>query len=269
MKRIILLLIIFMIAVSFAAVPTFSQENSNIDDQTAYASIVSSPDENVTDGNVPDATSDRRSLNVTDETFVPQDKQSKYKIYGMGGGFISASGRIMLGDENKYAEMNSDNLPMLHPVDGYSIALETKLWLALLFKEESMLRAGGSVRFSYNDGKLFPIFHIDELYFKWRYPMGDIIIGRNICSTFDPILFGGLLDGIQLNLNVPFLNFRSFMGYTGFLGLFHPYNNTYSISQYDRTYHEDSNLALLEPKYDFLFNAEQAMRFFFCTDFDV
>ncbi len=256
MKKFILLFAIFLFAASFAPVITFSQE-------------ISSVDENVSGENITDSTADRKTLNVTDEAFSPKEKVSPYNVYGMGGGFISARGRIMLGDGSQYAETNSDNLPMLHPVDGYNIALETKLWAALIFKEESMLRAGGSILFSYNDGKLFPIFHIDELYFKWRYPMGDIIIGRNICSTFDPMLFGGLLDGIQVNLNVPFLNFRSFMGYTGLLGLFHPYNNPYSISQYDRTYHEESNIALLEPKYDFLFNAEQAMRFFFCTDFDI
>jgi hypothetical protein len=240
-----------MIAAFFVPAVSFSQE-------------ISSPDENITD-----STSDRRTLNVTDESFVPNDKHSKYKVYGMGGGFISARGRIMLGEDNQYASTNEAGLPRLFPADGYNIALETKLWAALMFKEESMLRAGGSVMFRYNDGRLYPIFHIDELYFKWRYPMGDIIIGRNICSTFDPMLFGGPLDGIQLNLNVPFLNFRSFMGYTGFLGLFHPYNNPYTITQYDRTYHEDSNLALLEPEYNFIFNAEQAMRFFFCTDFDI
>lgn len=251
MKKFVLLFAILLSAASFAPITTFSEE-------------IPSANENISDNSA-----DRRSLNVTDESFMPKDKPSKYKAYGLGGGYIATRGRVMLGQDNKYAELNEEGLPQLSPVDGYSIALETKLWAALMFKEESMLRAGGSIMFRYDKGRLYPVFHIDELYFKWRYPMGDIIVGRNICSTFDPLLFGGPLDGIQVNLNVPFLNFRSFMGYTGLLGLFNPYSNPYTISQYDRTYKEETNLALLEPQYSFMFNAEQAMRFFFCTDFDI
>ncbi|MBP5707074.1 MAG: hypothetical protein J6W76_07290, partial [Spirochaetales bacterium] len=128
-KKIALWLCILCIS-SFST--SWAQENRNVGDQSDHVSQIPSPDENEVD-----TTPDHRKLNVTDESFLPKEKHSKYKVYGMGGGFISASGRIMLGDGSQYAEMNSDNLPMLHPVDGYNIALETKLWMALIFKEES------------------------------------------------------------------------------------------------------------------------------------
>jgi hypothetical protein len=111
------------------------------------------------------------------------------------------------------------------------------------------------------------LFNIDELYLNWKYVIGKIVIGRTNYNFKSTLVFNGPLDGIEVDINIPYLNFKAILGYTGFLGLFNPYFNPYYITSYDNLYQEESNL--LYTNMIIKFNAEQARRLFFGTDFDI
>jgi len=81
------------------------------------------------------------------------------------------------------------------------------------------------------------------------------------------MVFSGPLDAVELTVNVPFLNFKSFVGFSGVLGVFSPFFNPYSITAYDRSFVEQTNL--LNPTVLIQFNATQSRRIFFATDFDI
>ena len=70
-----------------------------------------------------------------------------------------------------------------------------------------------------------------------------------------------------MNVNIPFLNFKTFVGYTGALGIFNPYFNPYQVTEYERSFVNQTNLAnsLLVLQ----FNGVQSQRIVFATDFDI
>jgi len=81
------------------------------------------------------------------------------------------------------------------------------------------------------------------------------------------LVFSGPLDGVEIDINVPFFNFKTFAGFSGLLGLFNPWFNPYRVTSLDGSYKEESNM--LYSNTIIKLNAEQARRIFFGSDFDI
>ena len=74
------------------------------------------------------------------------------------------------------------------------------------------------------------MFDIDEFYFNWGYPIGKVVVGRTNYNLKSTLVFNGPLDGTEIDINIPYFNFKSFVGFTGLLGIFNPYFNPYMVN---------------------------------------
>ena len=226
----------------------------------------------------PDATNDIDS--TTDKTNnvpglfidkeIPEEELKKLPVTFNMGGSLSTSARILF----KTFQANPDGGFEPIPNDRWYGDLSGKVWTRMFITEDRYIHLGFEALLKterYNDlykrNSINALFNIDEFYFNWAYPIGKVLIGRTNYSMKSPLIFNGPLDGLELQINVPYLNFKSFLGFTGLLGFFNPWFNPYKITSIDRSYKEESNL--LYSNTVIKLNAEQARRFFFATDFDI
>ncbi len=212
-------------------------------------------------------TDKKEKVNIFDKEYVPDDNIKEAKIIFNMGGNITLKSRIGFGENGEYFQLlNSGGFKPV-PNNKWMGLFDTKIYSRIVFQKESFLHLGikGIVRFT--DNYIVPAFTFDELYLTWKYPVGRLTLGRTNYSLKAATIFSGPLDGIELYITVPYLNFKTFLGYSGFLGLFHPYFNPYTISEYDISYQEETNL--LTPAMIFKIDAEQPRRIFLATDFDI
>ena len=218
-----------------------------------------------------DNTTDKSKISVFDANYVPKDENLKKMPVSFNlGGSVSTTSHILF----KTFQTNPDGGFEPVPNDRWFIDLEGKIWTRLSFRFDRYIHLGARalVKFEryddyYKRNSIVPLFNIDEFYFNWAYPIGKVIIGRTNYNLKSAMIFNGPLDGLEVDINVPYLNFKSFFGFTGVLGLFHPWFNPYSVTSIDRSFKEDTNL-IYSQMYIKL-NAEQARRIFFATDFDI
>lgn len=213
-----------------------------------------------------DQTNDKK--NIFDKDYVPEDKLKESSlIFNMGGNIIFKS-RIQFGENGQYFQLINNGGFKPVPNNKWIGIFDTKIWSRIVFQQkESFLHLGIKALFKFTDNYIVPAFTFDELYLTWKYPIGRLSVGRTIYSLKSATIFSGPLDGLELYITVPYLNFKTFLGYSGFLGLFHPYFNPYTISEYDISYQEETNL--LTPAMIFKIDAEQPRRIFLATDFDI
>jgi hypothetical protein len=203
---------------------------------------------------------------IINKDYSPDENpKSPVLLFNMGG-YISAKSRLysIYNGTNYYFRMTPYFFEPV-PNDRWLVNAEAKLWGRFSFVNNNFLQFGAIGLMNFTN-KIIPYFNIDELFLNWKYPLGKVVIGRTNYSMSSPVIFSGPLDGVELDINVPSLNFKTFMGYSGVLGIFNPYFNPYSISEYDRSYVEESNLLLT--KMIIKANSPQSRRLFFTTDFD-
>ncbi len=204
-----------------------------------------------------------------DELLIKETINKKPVVFDLGGG-LSTSSRVLFKTFTLIPDEGFEPVPN----DRWYGDLAGNLWTRILFREDRFFHLGfeGLIKIErYNDkykrNSIVPLFNINELYFNWGFNPGKFILGRTNYNLKNTLIFNGPLDGIEFDINIPNFNFKTFIGYTGLLGIFNPWFNPYAISALDRSYQEESNLiysALI-----FQLNAEQARRIFAGTDFDI
>lgn len=215
-----------------------------------------------------DITNDQnKKVNIFDKDYVPNEKLKESKVIFNIGGSIILKSRIAFGENGQYFEFTQNNLIKPLPNNKWIGIFDTKIYSRVVFQKDCFLHLGIKGVFKFSDGFIVPLFNFDEFYLTWKYPIGRLSLGRTNYSLKASTIFSGSLDGIELYITVPYLNFKTFLGYAGFLGLFHPYFNPYTISEYDISYIEETNLLI--PAMIFKIDAEQPRRIFLATDFDI
>jgi hypothetical protein len=218
---------------------------------------------------------------IIDRNYVPPVNLKKQPLVFSAGGLVQLKSRIKF---SSFAVNTAGSSIGLVPVpDGDWIAYEDNaIWMRMTFTKESFLHIGirGLIKAERYDNEVFtvsqpsldavslvPMFTVDSIYLHWKYPKGRVILGRTNYHLRSTHIFNGPLDGLQIDINAPFLNFKAFAGYTGLIGIFNPWFNPYAITSFDRFYQEKTNL--LKPVMILDFNANQARRIFFGADFDI
>lgn len=204
-----------------------------------------------------------------EQSEFPEDKLKKAPmLFNMGGAIILKS-RILMGQNSQYFQLINGGAGGFQPLPNNKWDAETgaNLWGRLTFTDDRYFHFKVSGLFRYSNSGIVPLFNVDELYLNWRYPLGNVKLGRTNYNLMASTVFNGPLDAIQINIDVPYLNFKSFVGYCGLLGLFNPYFNPYKISAYDRSYVEQTNL--VNSVMVVQINSTQARRIFFAMDFDI
>ncbi|HNZ26613.1 MAG TPA: hypothetical protein PLG34_04670 [Spirochaetota bacterium] len=206
--------------------------------------------------------------NIFDEDYKIVENLRKHTVIFDAGGELTSRSRVAFGKNLSFFEIVPNNGGFKPVPDNMWIAnFEGEFWGRITFFKESYLHFRLRGLFKFEKESIVPMFNVEELYIKWRYPIGSVVIGRTYFSLKSALIFSGPLDALELNIEVPFLNFKTFIGYTGLLGLFHPWFNPYGISEFDRTFVENTNL--LTPKFNMAVNEIQARRVFIATDFDI
>lgn len=218
-----------------------------------------------------DHTSDRleEGEDFFEQSDFPEDKLKRSPvIFNMGGQVILKS-RLLMGRNSQYFQLINGGLGGFEPLPNNKWDAETgaNMWGRLTFTDDRYLHFKVSGLFRYSREGIVPLFNVDELYLNWRYPLGKVRLGRTNYNLRAATVFNGPLDGVQINIDVPFLNFKSFVGYSGLLGLFNPYFNPYKVSAYDRSYVEQTDLASSVMVVQV--NSTQSRRIFFAMDFDI
>lgn len=213
----------------------------------------------------------KKSSIVFDDNYSPDEVLKRRLLIFTMGGNIDFLSRIAF---KTFATTSAGGFEPI-PNDKWIGAFDVNIWIRMNIKKGSFVHLGidGVVKiqqlhnYSQNELNLLPLFNIESFYFQWKYPRGKIIVGRSNYFLKSTMIFNGPLDGLELDINVPFLNFKTFIGYTGLLGLFNPWFNPYALTAYDRNYKEGTNLLtpimILNPL------ANQARRLFFGADFDI
>lgn len=218
-----------------------------------------------------DATNDKKRTGVNkraaliiDEYYEPDEEDLKELplTFNMGGSLFLTS-RIMF---KTFQTPQSGGFEPV-PADEWYADADGKIWMKMNIKDDSFVHLGFRVLFKFEENSIVPMFNIDDLYLQWKYSIGKIVFGRSVFNLKSAFIFKGPLDGLELDINVPYLDFKTFVGFTGLLGIFNPWFNPYVLSSQDTSYYEDTNLLF---GYMLIkFNAEQARRMFFATDFDI
>ncbi len=198
--------------------------------------------------------------------FVEDNLKEAPVIFGFGGLLYSRSDAV-IGKSGSYFNLNGKYPFELSPRNNWQSLNGLSLWGTMNFTEKRFLafKLTGIMKIGYES--VIPLFNIDELYLNWDHPNGKIVIGRNLYTLKSDLNFTGHLDGLEIDINVPYLNFKSFLGFSGLLGVFHPYFNKYSLTAYDRSFDEQTNLTNLVTVVQI--NGHQSRRIFFATDFDI
>ncbi len=248
-KLITVKFLIFLFLISFSLYNLFPQDNS--DDKDNSDDIIKGLEK---DG---------------DELLLNEIIKKKPVLFDLGGN-LSTTSRVLF----KTFQVNPDGGFEPVPNDKWYGDFSAKLWARLLFKQDSFFHLGfeGLIKADrYSDefkrNSIVPLFNIDELYFNWGFKLGKVILGRTNYNFKSTLIFNGPLDGIGLDLNIPYFNFKTFAGFTGLLGIFNPWFNPYALTSLDRSYQEESNL--IYSTQIIKINAEQARRIFIGSDFDI
>lgn len=181
------------------------------------------------------------------------------------GGLLGIKSRLLMGDNGRFASQTVDAF-QFEPVDKWDFIPEVSLWARMSFTRERFLHVRIRGLFLFNNNGIVPAFNIDELYLSWQYDMGRLVLGRALFSMHSSMIFSGYLDGIELSINSSFLDFKSFIGYSGLQGIFHPHFNPYAITEFDRGFVEQTDLTNLIMVVQL--NGQQSRRLFINTDFD-
>jgi hypothetical protein len=211
----------------------------------------------------------RRSPAIVDIDYVPpKEKLKRPSVFFQAGGSLDFYSRALLAANgaDTYFKTAGSGFEFV-PNDKWIIGGMAKIWGKVLFQENGFFKFGGAAALDWRNGSLAPFFNIDELFLNWNYPLGKVVIGRTNFTMKDSMIFSGPLDAVELTINVPFLNFKTFVGFSGLLGLFSPYFNPYSITQYDRSFFNQTNI--LNSTFTIQINDTQSRRIFFSTDFDI
>lgn len=211
----------------------------------------------------------KKSPAITDLDYEPPKEKLKSPLvlFDVGGALLFKS-RILLKSDgtDTYVKTTPTGFNFI-PLDKWFFNTEGKVFGRMTFSGENYLHLSATGIFNFENQSIVPLFNVDELYLRWKYPIGKIIIGRTNYNLKAETIFSGPLDAIELTINVPFLNFKTFVGFSGFLGLFNPYFNPYLVSSYDGSFTEQTNL--IQSKIGVQINDKQSRRIFFSTDFDV
>ncbi len=207
-----------------------------------------------------------KQISWIDEDFNPDENLKPTNLTFNFGGTISAHSRIKFKDFELIPAGGFKPIPN----ELWFADVRMKLWGSMAFKGGSYLQIGVTGMMKVQDNSavnLVPLFTIDSLFAHVVYPLGSVVFGRSIYKMHSSMIFSGPLDAIELNISVPYLNFKTFTGFSGLLGIFHPWFNPYTISSADRSYVETSNL--LTSGMSFQLNAPQSRRIFFAIDADI
>ncbi len=208
-----------------------------------------------------------KEISYIDEGFVPDEEVKPSEVSFNLGGTISFSSRIKFKD---FEILPTGGFRPIPNEFWYGDA-RIKLWADISLLNGSYLHIGGTALLKAqdlnNEVNLIPLFNLDSLYGHIVYPLGSVVVGRSIYRMNSSLVFSGPLDGIELNIVVPYLNFKTFTGFTGLLGLLHPWFNPYLVSSADRSFVEVSNI--LTSGISFKINAPQSRRIFFAIDADI
>lgn len=211
----------------------------------------------------------KKNLSIIDPEYIPpKEKLKKPQVLFNFGGNIFFKSKILLKSDgtNTYFKQTDTGFDIVAS-DKWFFNTEGRFYGRIAFSDDNYFHFGLIGLFNLMNYNLTPLFNVDEFYLHWKYPLGKIIIGRTHYSLKSETIFNGLLDAIQLTINIPFLNFKTFVGYSGFLGLFNPYFNPYAISNYDNSFISQTNL--INSKIAVQINGNQSRRIFFATDFDI
>ena len=205
-----------------------------------------------------------------DDLFLNETLEKQPVVFDLGGS-LSTTSRILFKTFTVLPD-NGGFEPV--PNDRWYGDFTGKIWTRIQFKEDRYLHFGleGLVKIDrYNDkykrNSIVPLFNVDEFYFNWSFKPGKIILGRTNYNLKNALIFNGPLDGMELDINISHFNFKTFAGFTGFLGIFNPWFNPYGITTLERSYKEETNL--IHSTHIIQLNAEQARRLFIGSDFDV
>jgi hypothetical protein len=245
MKKLLILVFIIISSILYAADSSSDNNSDNTDDFYSHKTQVS----------------------IINKDYVPVENPKNPPVLFDMSGYIAARSRLFIdyNGTDYYFRLTPYFFEPV-PSDRWFANAEAKLRAKLTFLNNNFFQFGAIGIMNFNNTSIVPFFNIDELFLNWKYPLGKVVLGRTNFSMKSPVIFSGPLDGVELDINVPCLNFKTFIGYSGILGIFNPYFNTYSISQYDRSYVEESNLRIT--KMIIQINATQSRRIFFTTDFD-
>jgi len=211
----------------------------------------------------------KKSNFITDIDYIPPKEKIKKPsvLFDAGGNFFLKS-RILLKSDgaNTYVKLTDGGFDLV-PNDKWFLNAEGKFFGRVTFSNDNFFHFGIIGLFNLTNYSLIPLINLDELYLHWKYPIGKVVIGRSHYNLKAETIFSGLLDAVELIINVPFLNFKTFVGFSGLLGLLNPYFNPYAITSYDRSFVSETNL--INSKIAIQFNGAQSRRIFFATDFDI
>ena len=210
-------------------------------------------------------------FDLTDDDLFLNETISKQPVIFDLGGSISTTSRILF-KTFRLLPNNQGFEPV--PNDKWYGDFVGKIWTRIQFQKNRYIHLGiealvKSDRYNdkYNRNSIVPLFNIDEFYFNWDFKPGKFILGRTNYNLKNFLIFNGPLDGIELDINITHFNFKTFAGFTGFLGIFNPWFNPYKITSLERSYREETNL--LHATQLFQINAEQSRRIFIGSDFDI
>lgn len=212
----------------------------------------------------------KRILALIEDDFNPDEKVKKSPLLFDAGFSLSTTSRILF---KTFQPANPNGFEPV-PNDQWYADLNAKLWSKLVFDKGRFLLLSAQGLFIAERKKyelerniIYPLFNIDEFYLHWDYRIGKLILGRSNYNLMSGLVFNGPLDGVEIDINVPFFNFKTFVGFTGFLGIFNPWFNPYRVTSLDGSYQEESNM--IYSNVILKLNAEQARRIFFGSDFDI
>jgi|GEM_PF-1150537 len=256
LKKVFIIAIIFILLILSKSLYVFSQDNTN--DQVK---------ETITET---EKAKDKKMICFDEDYEPPEEELKRLPVIFDIGGSISLTSRIMFKTFKAAADGGIEPVPD----DQWYGDVTGKFWGRMSIEEDRFFHLGVRALlkmerndYGYRYNSLVPLFNVDELFFNWQYIIGKIVLGRTNYNLKSALIFNGPLDGLELDINIPYLNFKTFLGFTGFLGLFNPWFNPYSITPTDRLYEEETNL--LFSKMILKFNSNQSRRIFFATDFDI
>jgi hypothetical protein len=226
-----------------------------------------------------DASADNKDLsrkimrNIFDVNYRPDEKLTPPKVFFDFGGSLNIRSRVFMKEEGGVFYFNQSAISPV-PADRWFAEIQGNIGGKLVFLQDNYFRFSADLLLNYNKVSaqtLVPGFNVNELFINWIYPLGRAMFGRNYFTMKNSMIFSGLLDGVQLDIIVPFLNFRTFLGFSGFTGIFFPNYNHFNITEYDRSFVENVNLLntnsiVLDMSHLF---PTQSRRLFFATDFDI
>lgn len=195
------------------------------------------------------------------------EKLKRQNVVFNFGTNLSTRNSFLLGEDGKYFASGGKYPFELSPNNMWSSINTAFVWGSMVFDEGNFVKLGVDGTFLIGYESVLPVFNVAELFIAWKYPLGRIHIGRKVFSLNSLQNFAGTLDGIGIEINAPVINFKSFIGFSGFTGVFHPWYNNFNITAYDKSFSEKTNLTNLVMVVQL--NGKQSRRIFLSTDFDV